>query len=503
MIDRRTLLLAAGGAAAAAVANGRAQEASAAGTSGAGEASAAAGSTVTADIVRFARGLRFADLPASVVHACKRYILDTLGCAVAGHQTDKGRIAAAAIGALGGTAQARILGTGERVSANHAAFVNGELTNALDYDAIPHIPPFIVPPILAVAEQNRVSGKSLILAVVIAHEVAARLAAAAGQGGPGAGEGTAHPVWGINDESIMAAAAGLASLLGFDEAAARSAMGLAGYYCPPRASDDWETESPLTMVKYTPAGWICQGSVTAAMLAHAGFTGAPAVLDGPRGFPYYYGWERWRPQLATAGLRETWRIESVDFKPYACCRFLHSQVDCMVALVAKHGFRPEQIEKVTSLGVPLPANPDKMNVRTQPDAQFSTPYMLAVAASGIALDAKCQSHERLSDPAIRRLMAKITWGKHPNADAARRQHPNAYIARVEVVVAGNTFVEETLYPSGTASAGLALSDEALEAKFLGNLTTMLTPSSAREARDTIWHLDEVRDVSVLVDRLTV
>ncbi|MDB6082917.1 MAG: hypothetical protein JWN43_798 [Gammaproteobacteria bacterium] len=499
MIDRRTLLLAAGAAAATTTRRGAARAADFPTPPRPDDAPAAI--TVTAELIKFARSLRYEDLPEPVIHAAKRYILDTLGCAVAGHQTDKGRIAVATIGALGGTREARILGSGQRVSATNAAFANGELTNALDYDAIPHIPPFVLPPLLAMAEKTRASGKSLLLAVVIAHEVAARLSAAAGQHAAGADEDVPHPVWGINDESIMAAAAGLASLLRLDEAAALSAIGLAGYYCPPRSSDDWQTQSPLTMVKYTPAGWICQGAVTAALLAQAGFTGAPAVLDGRTGFPFYYGWDAWKPQAATAGLGQIWRIQTVDFKPYACCRFLHSQVDCMVTLVDKHGLRPEQIEKITSVGIPLPANPDKMNVRTQPDAQFSTPYMLALAASGIPLDATCQSHERLRDPDIRRLMAKITWGKHPQADASRREHPNSYVARVEVIAGGRTFVEERLYPSGTAGVGLALSDDVLNEKALKNLATMLPTATAHEARDMIWRLNESPDISGLMDKL--
>jgi 2-methylcitrate dehydratase len=502
VIDRRALLLAAGAAAATTAASRSTTALAAESADSAALDTTPAVTNVTAELIQFARSLRYEDLPEPVVHAAKRYILDTLGCAVAGHETDKGKIAVRTIAALGGTPEARILGSGQRVSVTNAAFANGELTNALDYDAIPHIPPFVVPPLLAMAEKTHASGKALILAVVVAHEVAARLSAAAGQHAAGATDDSPHPVWGINDESIMAAAAGLASLLHLDEAAALSAVGLAGYYCPPRSSDDWQVESPLTMVKYTPAGWICQGAVTAALLAQAGFSGPQAVLDGPTGFPYYYGWENWKPHGATADLGRVWRIQTVDFKPYACCRFLHSQIDCLIALVNAHQLRPRQIEKITSVGVPLPANPDKMNVRTQPDAQFSTPYMLALAASGIPLDARCQSHERLHDPDIRSLMSRITWGKHPEADASRREHPNAYIARVEVVADGQTFVEERLYPSGTASAGFALSDDILNEKALKNFSTVLSPAAAHGAREMIWRLEEYPDISRLVDKLS-
>lgn len=223
--------------------------------------------------------------------------------------------------------------------------------------------------------------------------------------------------------------------------------------------------------------------------------GSRVILEAPGG--------GWNPEKATAELGRLWRIEHVDFKPYACCRFLHSQVDCMVRLVAQHRFQPQQIDRVHSLGVPLPANPDKLNVRNQVDAQFSTPYMLAVAASNLPLDATCQSPDRLADPAIRQLMSRITWGKHPQTDNSRGEHPNSYIARVEVTVDKNTFVEETLYASGTSSAGLGLPDDLLARKFLSNASALLTTERAHQALETLWHLDELPHISQLIDQLTL
>lgn len=457
---------------------------------------------VTEQLIRFARSLRYEDLPAPVVLAAKRYILDALGCAVAGHHTDKGKIAAAMSSALGGAPEARILGTNQRVAVTNAAFANGELTNGLDYDGIPHIQPVIVPPILAMAEKYHSSGKSFILAVVVAHEISARLGVAAMRKGVMA-VGAKVRIWGLCDESIIGAAAGLSSLLSLDEDATNFAIGLAGYYCPPQSSHHWETQSPLSMVKYTPVGWICQGAVTAALLAQAGFTGPSAVFDGPVGFPVFYGWEEWKPAVATAELGEKWRIEMIDLKPYACCRFLHSQLDCMTALVAKHRFAPDRIQSITALGVPLPANPDKMNVRNQVDAQFSTPYMLALAASGIPIDAMSQTHERLNDPTIRSLMRKISWGEHPQAAASKQADPKSYIAKVEVVVDGKSYVEERLYARGTASvAGFGLTDDELDQKFIANVSSVL-PTAGPRARDMLRDLDKSDDVSNLVDSLTL
>src|SRR5258708_24001174 len=60
-------------------------------------------------------------LPAPVMRETARVLLDSIGCAVAGHVTDKGRIAAATIQGLGGSPQSTILGTGVRTSSPNAA----------------------------------------------------------------------------------------------------------------------------------------------------------------------------------------------------------------------------------------------------------------------------------------------------------------------------------------------------------------------------------------------
>src|SRR6478736_2062823 len=122
----------------------------------------AAGSPVTDAFVGFAAKLRYDDAPADVVHACKRLVLDTLGCALAGWETDKGRLAAGLMRELGGEPKALVIGTKPRISATNAAFANAELTNGLDYDAIPHLPPVVVPPLLAAAEAGGKSGRDLI-----------------------------------------------------------------------------------------------------------------------------------------------------------------------------------------------------------------------------------------------------------------------------------------------------------------------------------------------------
>ena len=491
-VDRRTMILAAGMLPAIAI--GRTAPAAAA------DPAPPPTTGVTDALVRFAAGLRYEDLPADVVHAANRLLLDTVGCAFAGWESRKGRLAAGLMQQLGGEPRALVIGTRRRLSPTNAAFANAELVNALDFDAIPHLPPVVVPPILAVADAEHKSGRDLIRAVVIAYEIGARLSAASSQMAASLLETNLTPeIFGINDEAIMASAAGIAAMKGMGAARIADAIGLGGYYCPPQSSHDWETGSPKSNVKYTPVGWVAQGAVTAGLLAATGFTANPIVLDGEAGFPRFYGWPKWRAERASAGLGSEWRILNPDFKPYAACRYIHSRIDCVVNAVAKTPVDPAAIRRIVSLGPPFTANPDQRNVRTQEDAQFSIPYMLAIAAHGIPLDAHCQRPELLNDPAIRRTMAKIEWGTHPRTQETKRANRASFIASVEIVMEdGTRHSEEVLVPRGAGTdPDTRLSDRALHDKFMGNAAIRLPKDGAARLADRLWHVESVADVAQL------
>lgn len=435
-----------------------------------------AASSVTARIVAFAMRTRFEALPPEVVHECRRYLLDAVGCGVAGHQTAKGRLAVAHAVAMGGGRRgAYILGSKLRADPAHAAFANGELINALDYDAIPHVPPFLIPPLLVIAARAGSSGRELIRALAVGTEIALRLERNTSRMGASiAATGKTPDVFGICNASIIAAAVGCAMLLKLDEARTAHALGLAAYFCAVPSSHAWETRVPKSMIKYSPVGISCQNAVTAALLAASGYTGDPEALDGPAGFPLFFAGLQWDDAALLAGLGERWGILTTQYKPYACCRFTHAEIDCLRAIMAKHAPPADQIAEIRSFGIPFVANPDMTRVRTQEDAQFSTHYMLALTALGIRLDARCQEPALFNDARVTALMAHIVREVHPGALAARRNDPATYLARVEVRLDdGRTFVENTRYPRGTVRPGFVLSDADLFDKFKANLSTRL------------------------------
>ena len=138
--------------------------------------------TLVNRLVEFSDALRFKDLPAAVVSESKRLLLDSIGCAIAALGTDKGQMAVKVAKDMGGPPEARIIGTATSVSTSAAAFANGELINTLDYDALisppGHVAPYVIPAMLAVAEKHRSSGRDLVRALAVAHEVSARFGSA-------------------------------------------------------------------------------------------------------------------------------------------------------------------------------------------------------------------------------------------------------------------------------------------------------------------------------------
>jgi len=136
---------------------------------------------VTRELARFAYQARYEDLPAPVIGEAKRILLDALGCVVGGLKTRKGELGVRMARALGGGPQAILPGTAEKVSMSASAYAIGELMNALDYEALlsppDHATPYLLAAILAAADGEGVTGKDLVAASAVAHEMAIRVAA--------------------------------------------------------------------------------------------------------------------------------------------------------------------------------------------------------------------------------------------------------------------------------------------------------------------------------------
>ena len=130
---------------------------------------------VTDSFIDFAQRFTFDKIPDDVIHESKRVLLDGLGNALGGIASDKGKIGIMQAKLMGGIPESTVIGTGDKCSAPVAAFANAELWNGLDMDPVPHIPPIVIPAILAMAQRQKASGKETLRALCVGQEIARRL----------------------------------------------------------------------------------------------------------------------------------------------------------------------------------------------------------------------------------------------------------------------------------------------------------------------------------------
>jgi 2-methylcitrate dehydratase PrpD len=339
----------------------------------------------TQELLDFVTGVKYGDLTSEVIHVTKRIFLDSIGVGIAALKTDKGRYAMALANRFGGPPEAAILGTKTRAGCAHAAFANGELINAMDYDAnfFPtHAPPSVIPAPMAIGETVSASGKEMILSIAVGCELSLRLGMAirglkklfSSEEGSEVGKivGTKNSVSAVGVVAL-AGAMGAGRILKLDPQKMAHAVGLAVHFTPfPQAK--WRFTPRMSMAKYVSAGWASMGEVTAVLLAEMGYQADTATLDGHLGYWRVFGGDKWDPEVLTGRLGQEWKIiKAVEYKPYPCCRDFHVALDCFIKIIDENKLKPTDIEKVRIQTHPAVTQPSHMTkeIFDHIDAQFS------------------------------------------------------------------------------------------------------------------------------------
>lgn len=447
-------------------------------------------------------------LPDAVICESKRLLLDGIGNMLGGIASDKGKVGAQMARRMGGTPEATLVGLGGKYSASVAAFCNAELLNGLDMDPIPHIPPIVIPSVLAVAEAEHVSGKDLIAANAVGTEVAVRLSGVllSIMSRSLIKYGKTPDIFGNSNEHIIGAAAGNAMLMKLDREQASHAMGIAAYYCSLPVCRDWESTMPKSMIKYVPVSWMAQGAVQAAMMAREGYTGNNQTLDSEFGFPIIYCREPdvWDPDKVIDSLGERWNMLNTQYKPYPCCRYLHAMLDVFYRMKEKYDLYPGNIAAVRCHTSKFVAHPDQYAVNNQIDAQFSGPYNVALAAFDYAPGPAWQDKKALTDPRVLDFMKRVTMFVAPEYAELRAQDPKSWYARVEIdTTDGRTLVESTDYARGANVDGYRLTDGDMAERFRVCASVILPSHKIERAIDQIMNLEKLDCLSALMENLTL
>lgn len=436
-------------------------------------------------IAAFTLKTSYNSLPDNCAYYVKRAILDVIGCACAGQLTNRGRIAIEVSVKLGGDEDATIIGTPYKVSVGNAAFANGELINALDYDAMTdigkHDVPIIVPAALAVAEDIAASGQDLITAIAVGLEISSRLNS--GKDRIQVDTRKWPEVMGSSIASIAAAIA-VGKLLDLDYEEMSNAIGISGYLCPPNTFRKWLEVSPVQMIKYGSSGWSAQAGVTAALLAQGGYTGDKEVFDGANGYWRFTGRSEPLDEEMLADLGQNWLWQKVNFKKYPAGGVLSGILNQFIDLISENNIKPNEVEKITAcapriVGFGLFREND---LQTPDDYCFSAIYLLACAAHNIN-PFLWQREETRQDPNIKKFMQNVDLNVITDESPAKP---------LELIANGKEYI-------GKLSERRELDDELLKEKFAGNTSPYLSPKETETIIAQTLQLEKLTNVVKLMD----
>jgi 2-methylcitrate dehydratase PrpD len=474
--------------------------------------------SITRGLAEFVVKTRYEDLPPKVIYEAKRILLDSIGCGLGAHSIEKGFIAVQLAKELGGKPEASIIGSSERVTTANAAFANGELISGLDNDptVAGHVPPFVIPPALALAERTNATGSELILAAIIGWEVGSRvLRSMPGQ------RSAVYPILQGTDRdrrsavdfswacTIIGAAASAGKALGLDVNQMEDAFGLAAHMCPVQGWASQSLSPPVGMHKFDLAGWIAQGGVLAALLAQKGYTGHKSVLDGEHGFWWFYGAVKCDLESMVRDLGTEWNTLIWSAKKFPVCGAMGASLGAFIEILMEEKIQPEDIEAISVKIDPLFNLPMWLSndVRTCVDAQFSIAYPFAAAAYyplPRGLGPIWQTPEVIQDHRVRRLMDKIQVGFHEmdRFPIAKYQGAQTGLVKVDVVARGRTYNREGQWKSQWHQNRAASQSELAE-KFSVNASAVLPPEKIEDAVKILMELERIDSVSKLMNAICV
>lgn len=465
--------------------------------------------TLVEQLARFATYTRFEDIPADVVQEAKRLVLDSLGCALAGTDNPKGRIGIEYGRLMGGQGNATIIGTTDRVSIFGAAFANGELINALDMDAVlppGHVTPYVLPGALALGETLGASGKEMIRAVAVSHEMSWRIGKAMDYlRDTKDGKVSPPPVFGYSS-TVFGATAAIGMLQRQSPDMLAHSLGVAGSIAPAHSQIPFFQHVPSTTIKYMMAGALVQSAMTAAHMGQLGHRGDLHILDDAEcGFPRFIGTRRWEPDNITQELGVRWGFTAEQsYKPYPHCRILHAPLDCVREIVEKHDLRPDEIDNINVLVEGFVEQPVWLNkdIRHVHDAQFSIAHGIAIGAHRPTPGRDWQDPKNVFSPSVLALMEKVTHEVHPDYVNAITTHGNARPTKVEIRARGKTFEAARHYPKGSPSPDPSslMTTEELVQKFCHNAESALTPRAIDGIVNAVLDLDQTPNFAAVMSQ---
>ena len=455
----------------------------------------------TRTLADWAAGLKLADVPPKVRDYAKRFILDNVGCQIAGAVLPWSKTYYDVMKATRSGSHATVVYFGDKMAPDDAAFLNSTFNHANETDdthlkSPTHPGGIAVPAAQAMAEYAKATGDKMLLAVIVAYEIQIRISWACSPYLIYRGH---HPPVGVGP--FGAAAAG-AVLMGLDNESMLNALAIAGSHS-------------AGLIEYTKTGGSVKrihsaiptaAGVRAALFAKAGITGPHSILEGEKGFCKVFAVDYDLNRL-TDGLGTLYHTLDNALKPYSCCHLIHAAFDTLDKLRDREPVDPDQVEQMlvyTNSEQILSHIGSIIEPEDILGAQFSLPFSMAMrlhhGGRGVNGGNGFWDYPKVDvkDPVLINTARKVKCLVPTGAEWKAVDKG----AGIEVIMKDGRHLKEIVaYSKGLPENPMSAAE--VEEKFHSLVDPILPPGRALEIIEAVHDIENIKNINDLMQLLVV
>lgn len=451
-------------------------------------------------MAEYIQKIEYKNIPKDVIEKTKLCILDSIGCALGGSTTKKGNILIKSL-VEGTEGSSTIFGKKNKTSIHSALFINSSLANVMDFDDTyaGHPGASIIPMALNVGEAINASGKDVITAAALGYEIAIRIALGL------------RPilerkyVHGFGSYQLFGSVATTSKLIGLNSEEIANALGIAGTNAPVRSGmKEVYGQTGVTMTKNN-FGIASIAGLVSTHLAKNGFKGPKDIFDGDTGFWRMVGTDNCNlGKILSKTLNKEYEILNVAFKPYPCCRLIHSSIDAVLNVVSENNIKVNDIESIAIKTIsPLAKRPFTTPLESILDTieiqgEFHGPYTIACALGKISL-LDWYTNKNVLNKSLMELTKKVEFEASSSADKLFREDFGKIPATATIYVKqGKQYRNKVEIPKGEPRNPVTKEDllkkfEMLASKVLKNENKVIS------LIDIIMKLEELENINELTE----
>ncbi len=380
-------------------------------------------------IAEFIHGFKKAKVDIKTLSHTAIVTADTYGTAFSGIKTDAFKTAFKSMELFFGKGNFEVWGTNSGSSILGATFYNALAISSTDFDeghrkAVGHPASAIVPIAIVLGKSLNKSHEEILKSVVIGYEIGTRFSMSRLK--------EKITTYSTGRWAAMASATTAAYLLDLNTDEISHALSNAAVLSPVMLGGS--TDVATGSMSKEGVAWAVQSGLQSALMAKEGFSGPYLFVDAHKDY---------NTNILISNLGKSFLINSNYFKPYSCCRWLHSAIKSAEEIRDDEDFSIGEIKqiKIFTFARALDLVDEKCPDNTV-KAQFHLPFVVALMLTVGRVSPEYFQKNNLKNRSVLSLIDKISLVAE---DAYTKAFPEKLPSRVEIKFTnGNILKKEVL-----------------------------------------------------------